>query len=311
MSITTKDKCNDRWLCRSVVVCLKWRCVYSQFKKIKDNEVIGCYNSVQYNGNRIDADVNGAKNITGVFKADTLYLKFTGFYDLKARGEAKLYKDSDTSLVWVLEKYKGEFYLPTEAALKRPISNPGGMDCNDKLSLLITSSLNYVTDEDRNLLKAIETKTEKKEVDPKLTQRFETYYNQAPFYKTSNEITDEEDVEMMEIPSDMCNFFDVTAIKLYLWKLRTSNSIKLCLLYTEITPDNGNVIFYTLSAENKIIDKLSIKGNCDEKGFTSEYGVDYINDENIIHIDKTDGQRVIDKKRYCINSLGRFEETNK
>lgn len=69
------------------------------------------------------------------------------------------------------------------------------------------------------------------------------YYQHAPMYKTSGENSEEEEIEMMEIPLDMCSFFNITATKLYLWKLRPKNKIKVCLLYVEISPDNSTVIF--------------------------------------------------------------------
>lgn len=340
----------------------------------KNNGVIGQYCNMACNGNRIDCSPDDEKNITGVLKKDTLYLKFTGFYDESAHGEAKLYKENDSCLVWILGKIKGDFYLPEEATLKRPpLQYEDNRNCNDKLSLLITSSLNYVTDQDLNDLKAvidrqdkneyyvrlynestmkdvsfiklnienetlidytdkynekvleyekvfynsviacfglkvIETKAEEKEVNPELIEKFETYYQQAPFYR----VYTEEDEGMVDedeglISLDMCNFFDITATKLYLWKLHPKNKIKVCLLYAETTPDNGIVIFYTFSDKNKIIDKLPIGGDF-EKRILSEYTVDYIDGENVIYTDKTDGQKVFDKKKYCITSMGKFEE---
>ncbi|MFK2516835.1 hypothetical protein ACIXSV_20165 [Bacteroides fragilis] len=340
----------------------------------KNNGIIGKYCNIAYNGNRIDCSPDDEKNIAGVLKNDTLYLKFTGFYDESAYGEAKLYKENDSCLVWILGKSKGDFYLPEEAMLKRPpLQHEDNMDCNDKLSLLITSSLNYVTDQNLNDLKAvidrqdkneyyvrlynkfttkdisliklnienktlidytdkynekvlkyedvfynsavscfglkaIEAKTEEKEVDSKLIEKFEMYYQHAPMYKTSGENSEEEEIEMMEIPLDMCSFFNITATKLYLWKLRPKNKIKVCLLYVEISPDNSTVIFYTLSNENKIIDKLPIGEDFEKKGIVSEYAVDYINGENVIYTDKTDGQKVFNKKEFRITLTGQFEE---
>ncbi|MFK2297370.1 hypothetical protein ACIXMM_02965 [Bacteroides fragilis] len=115
------------------------------------------------------------KKYSRCFKNDTLYLKFTGFYDESAYGEAKLYKENDSCLVWILGKSKGDFYLPEEAMLKRPpLQHEDNMDCNDKLSLLITSSLNYVTDQNLNDLKAVIDRQDKNEYYVRLYNKFTT-----------------------------------------------------------------------------------------------------------------------------------------
>lgn len=340
-----------------------------------NNEVIGKYCNIANHGDRIDCSPNDGKNVSGVLKNDTLYLTFTGFYDESAHGEAKLYKESDSCVVWALGKNEGTFYLPDEVKLERNRPRQeDNRDCYEKLSLLITSSLNYVTDQDLNELTAvidrqdkndyylrvynkstaknvslvklnIENKTlmdytdkynekalkykevfynsaisclglkvvehgaeAKKEVDKELIKKFDAYYQQAPMYITSSEYTEEEEIEMMEITPDMCDFFDVSATKLYLWKLRPKNEIRICLLHAEISPNDGLPVFYTLSADNKIIDKLPISEDLEQNGIISEYAVDYINNENIIYTDKTDGQRVYDKRKYRISATGKFEE---
>lgn len=141
----------------------------------KNNGIIGKYCNIAYNGNRIDCSPDDEKNIAGVLKNDTLYLKFTGFYDESAYGEAKLYKENDSCLVWILGKSKGDFYLPEEAMLKRPpLQHEDNMDCNDKLSLLITSSLNYVTDQNLNDLKAVIDRQDKNEYYVRLYNKFTT-----------------------------------------------------------------------------------------------------------------------------------------
>jgi len=342
----------------------------------KNNEIIGSYCNITQNGNRIDCSPDDDKNITGILKTDTIYVKFKGFYDEAASGEAKLYKENDSCIVWILGKCKGDFYLPKKAKLKKSLlQQEDHADCNSKLSLLITSSLNYTTNQDREELKAIidkhdqndyyvrlynestmqnvsfirlniEHKTlidytdkinekvleyedafynsaisclglkvvttdkeEEKKIDSKLIAKFETYYQKAPMYKTSSENTEEEEeIETMDISLDMCDFFNIKATQLYLWKLRPKNNIKLCLLSAKIAPDNGIIIFYTVSTTNKIIDKLSIGEYSGKKKIVSEYSVDYVNGENIIYTDKTDGQTVFDKKNYHITSEGKFEE---
>lgn len=339
----------------------------------KNGDIVGQYCNVAYNGNRIDCSPDDSKNITGIFKTDTLYLKFTGFYDKDAHGEAKLYKENDSSIVWALGKCKGDFYLPKEVKLKRnSLNKEERIDCNEKLSLLIISSLNYVTDQDRNELIAvidrcdgneyylrlynktttkdisliklnIENKTlvdytdkynekvleyeevfynsaisclglknvvSKTKEDDILTGKFESYYQKAPIYEISNGQAEDEDdgggeIETMEISLDMCSFFEVAATNLWLKKIQTNDTIKICLLTTKNTQGNYITLLYTLNNDNKIIDKLLIGGNLVEEGVIKEY---YIDDKNMIYTDKTDGQRVFDKKKYCINSAGRFEE---
>lgn len=252
---------------------------------MKDNEIIGEYCNIAYSGNRIDCAPNNKKNINGILKNDTLFLKFKGFYDEGARGEAKLYKENDSCIVWILGKSEGDFYLPEEARLKR----------------------STLEQDDRKDCKVVPIRTEEKEVDYKLIEKFETYYQKAPFYTTSNEYTEEEEIEMMKISLDMCDFFHIKATELYLWKLQPKNKIKVCLLYATFPPYSDLSIFHTLSEDNKIIDKLSISGASEKNDIISEYAVDYINGDNIIYIDKTDGQRVFDKKKYHITSAGKFE----
>ncbi|MCC8172032.1 MAG: hypothetical protein LIP00_09680, partial [Parabacteroides sp.] len=335
----------------------------------KDNGIVGKYCNIACNGNRIDCSPEDEKNVTGVFKTDTLYLKFSGFYDESARGEAKLYKENDSCIVWILGENKGMFYLPEKATLKKPsLKQENNPDCNDKLSLLITSSSNYVTQEDRNELKAvidrhddneyyvrvynestekdvsliklnIETRTltdytdgydekvleyetafydsviscfglkvvaartEEKEVDPELIKKFEEYYNRAPLYKIYTE--NEEGMEDEgSISLDMCRFFDITAINLWLQKIPTNYAIKVCLLSSQKDQDKYATFLYTLTDTNRIIDRLLIGGFLDQEGVIKEY---YIDDENVIHTDKTDGQKVFDKKKYRIAPTGKIE----
>lgn len=61
-------------------------------KKTKQDTVVGYYCSTWNSGNRIDCSTENVNNIKGVFKKDTLYLSFYGFYDDDARGNAKVYK---------------------------------------------------------------------------------------------------------------------------------------------------------------------------------------------------------------------------
>ena len=337
---------------------------------LRNNEIVGKYCNIACNGNRIDCPPDDEKNITGILEDDTLYLKFVGFYDEDAYGNAKLYKANDSCIVWILGESKGNLYLPQKAILKRPpLKQEDNMDCNDKLSLLITSSLNYVTHEDRNKLKAVidrqdkneyyvrlynestmkdvsliklntenqtlldytdkynekalkyeevfynsviscfglkvvATQTDEKEVDPQLIEKFEAYYNQAPLYKIYTE-EDEGTEDEGLISFDMCSFFDVTAINLWLQKVRTNYAMKVCLLSAQKAQDKYATFLYTLTNNNQIIDKLLIGESLDQEGVIKEY---YIDDENVIYTDKTDGQKVFDKRKYHITPTGKIEE---
>ena len=69
--------------------------------------------------------------------------------------------------------------------LKRPpLQHEDNMDCNDKLSLLITSSLNYVTDQNLNDLKAVIDRQDKNEYYVRLYNKFTTkdiYVNKTKY----------------------------------------------------------------------------------------------------------------------------------
>ena len=88
-------------------------------KKTKQNSVIGYYCSALESGSRIDCSTENVNNIRGIFKNDTLYLSFYGFYDDHARGKAKIYKQKNSDVVWKLMECKGVFYLPEKVLLTR------------------------------------------------------------------------------------------------------------------------------------------------------------------------------------------------
>lgn len=55
-------------------------------------------------------------NVTGIIAADTAIVDFTGFYDVKAKGKAKLYL-RDGLLVWETISTKGDIYVPKNAIM--------------------------------------------------------------------------------------------------------------------------------------------------------------------------------------------------
>ena len=92
-------------------------------KKTKQNSVIGYYCSTQESGSRIDCSTENVNNISGIFKNDTLYLSFYGFYDDHAKGNAKIYKQKNGNVIWKLMECKGVFYLPEKVLLTRYNAN--------------------------------------------------------------------------------------------------------------------------------------------------------------------------------------------
>jgi len=79
--------------------------------------VKGYYCSVVQGGNKIDcSDDKTVNNISGTIKQDAAFISFTGLYDEKATGEAKLYFSGD-SLVWELTKSTGQLYVPKREIL--------------------------------------------------------------------------------------------------------------------------------------------------------------------------------------------------
>jgi hypothetical protein len=83
----------------------------------KNNIIKGQYCAVARGGGKIDCNDKKTNNISGTVKDGVAYVEFTGFYDSKARGKAKLYLDSK-NLVWEILEVKGEIYAPKKAVLK-------------------------------------------------------------------------------------------------------------------------------------------------------------------------------------------------
>ncbi|WP_092110639.1 hypothetical protein [Prevotella sp. KH2C16] len=120
-------------------------CVFDlTLKKAGKDSVIGNYCSIWDNGNRIDCSSENANNIKGVFRKDTLYLSFHGFYDEHAQGEAKVYKQKGGDVIWEMGKEEGAFYLPHKVVLLRDdtakyFSDVRRIDSLEKLSVAVES----------------------------------------------------------------------------------------------------------------------------------------------------------------------------
>jgi hypothetical protein len=82
----------------------------------KNNIIKGQYCAVARNGGKIDCLDKEINNITGIIKDNIAYIEFTGFYDSKAKGKAKLYFNGKF-LVWEILEVKGEIYAPKKATL--------------------------------------------------------------------------------------------------------------------------------------------------------------------------------------------------
>lgn len=89
-----------------------------------NSEVItGQYCSVSRNGRKIDCfKDNDEHNVFGKVVNDTLYVKFKSSWE-NSSGEAKLYFNKKSDLVWELGKTNGELYLPLKVVLKKEIEN--------------------------------------------------------------------------------------------------------------------------------------------------------------------------------------------
>ncbi|WP_309609201.1 hypothetical protein [Flavobacterium sp.] len=85
---------------------------------VQNNDIIkGQYCAVAKGGRKIDCNDNKSFNITGKIKDKIAYVDFTGFYDPKSKGKAKLYFDNG-NLVWEILSVKGEVYAPKKVILK-------------------------------------------------------------------------------------------------------------------------------------------------------------------------------------------------
>lgn len=82
------------------------------------NRLIGKYCAVARGGRKIDCDDESINNIVGVIKNNIAYVDFKGFYDLKAKGKAKLYYNKSGDLVWEIINSSGEYYAPKTAIFK-------------------------------------------------------------------------------------------------------------------------------------------------------------------------------------------------
>lgn len=85
---------------------------------VQNKDIIkGQYCAVAKGGRKIDCNDNKVFNISGKIKDNIAYIDFTGFYDIKSKGKAKLYFDNG-NLVWEILNVKGEVYAPKKAVLK-------------------------------------------------------------------------------------------------------------------------------------------------------------------------------------------------
>jgi hypothetical protein len=85
---------------------------------IQNKDVLrGQYCAIAKGGRKIDCNDSKVFNILGKIKDNIAYVDFTGFYDNKARGKAKIYFDND-NLIWEIQSVNGEIYAPKKVVLK-------------------------------------------------------------------------------------------------------------------------------------------------------------------------------------------------
>ncbi len=90
-----------------------------ELKLINQKENIkGQYCAVAKGGRKIDCNDKEIYNISGILKNDVAYVDFTGFFDKKAKGKAKIYFEGE-SIVWEIISVEGEIAAPKKALLKK------------------------------------------------------------------------------------------------------------------------------------------------------------------------------------------------
>lgn len=99
------------------------------------NIIKGQYCAVAKGGRKIDCSDKKINNISGVIKDNIVFVDFTGFYDTKSKGKAKLYFDDDKNLVWEILEVKGEVYAPKKVVLKGDVKKE-----NDITGLYVLNS---------------------------------------------------------------------------------------------------------------------------------------------------------------------------
>ena len=89
-----------------------------ELKLINQKNIIkGQYCAIAKGGRKIDCNDKQIYNITGIIKDDIAYVDFTGFFDKKAKGKARIYFEGE-SLIWEIISVDGEIAAPKKATLK-------------------------------------------------------------------------------------------------------------------------------------------------------------------------------------------------
>lgn len=90
-----------------------------ELKLINQKDIIkGQYCAVAKGGRKIDCNDKQIFNISGVLINEIAYVDFTGFFDKKAKGKAKIYFEGE-NLVWEIINVEGEIAAPKKAILKK------------------------------------------------------------------------------------------------------------------------------------------------------------------------------------------------
>lgn len=270
-------------------------------KKTEQASVYGYYCSTWDSGNRIDCSTEDVNNIKGIFEKDTLYLTFFGFYDDKAKGKAKVYKQKDCNVIWELGKCKGVFYLPKKVQLIR-----------------------YNADKYQAEIRAIDSLKEKNVVientSPIDIKEISLPFDFHQFQDDQDRYNMGEQEEVSYYPVSIEGKEDLERIYKSQWdksqpslfyRIHTENKYKLDMVcyYFEGTPS----LIYRLitSVDGTIIDGITVFSKIGENredwntnSFTLSKNLDVIIYKNLLHNGKIIKHNVVGK--YIIDDKGKF-----
>ena len=270
-------------------------------KKTKQDTVVGYYCSTWNSGNRIDCSTENVNNIKGVFKKDTLYLSYYGFYDDDARGNAKVYKQKNGDVIWKLMECKGVFYLPEMVLLTHYNADKFHAEINAIDSL-----------KEREVVVGIQTEVSIEKIslpfDFYQFQKEQELYDMGEQDEMSYHPTSIEGNKELEYTYK--SRWDKSLPSLF-YRIKTGKKYQLDLVcyYLENTP---SLIYRLITSVNEnVIDGVTVfsqigENNRDWKtnSFTISKNLDITVYKNKLHKDKVIKKDVVD--RYTIDDKGRF-----
>ncbi|MEO8234267.1 MAG: hypothetical protein ABI549_02530 [Flavobacterium sp.] len=88
-----------------------------ELKLITEKDIIKAqYCAITKGGRKIDCNDKVVYNINGNIKNNIAYVDFKGFFDIKAKGKAKIYYEGN-NLIWEIISVEGEIFAPKKAIL--------------------------------------------------------------------------------------------------------------------------------------------------------------------------------------------------